>query len=39
MAVVGEFKPAGVPQHVRMNEKGEFRSHAGPGHHALISGY
>jgi hypothetical protein len=31
-------EPAGVPQHVGMNEKGEFRGHARPGHHALISG-
>jgi hypothetical protein len=37
VAVVGELEPAGVPQHVGMNEKGEFRSHARPGHHALIS--
>jgi hypothetical protein len=27
-----------VPQHVGMNEEGEFRGHARPGHHALISG-
>ena len=38
MAVVGELEPAGVPQHVGVNEKGEFRGHARPGHHALISG-
>ena len=31
VAVVGELEPAGVPQHVGMNEKGEFRSHARPG--------
>jgi hypothetical protein len=34
----GELEPTGVPQHVGMNEKGEFRSDTGPGHHALISG-
>ena len=33
---VGELEPAGVPQHVGMNEKGEFRGHARPGHHPLI---
>jgi len=37
-AVLGELEPAGVPQHVGMNEEGEFRGHARPGHHALISG-
>ena len=37
VAVVGELEPAGVPQHVGMNEKGELRGHARPGHHALIS--
>ena len=26
VAVVGELEPAGVPQHVGMNEKGEFRT-------------
>ena len=25
VAVVGELEPAGVPQHVGMNEKGELR--------------
>ena len=39
VAVVGELEPAGMPQHVGMHEKREFRSHARPGHHALISGY
>jgi hypothetical protein len=39
VVVVGELEPAGVPQHVGMNGKCEFRSHASPGHHALISGY
>jgi len=39
MAVVGELEPAGMPQHVGMHEEGEFRSHARPGNHALISGY
>ena len=39
VAVVGELEPAGMPQHVRMNEEREFRSHARPGNHALISGY
>jgi hypothetical protein len=39
MAVVGELEPAGVPQHVGMHEEGEFRSHARPGNHSLISGY
>jgi hypothetical protein len=38
VAVVGELEPAGVPQHVGMNEKGEFRCHPRPGNHALISG-
>jgi hypothetical protein len=38
VAIVGELEPACVPQHVGMNEKGEFSSHACPGHHALISG-
>src|SRR6516165_12128072 len=28
-----------MPQHVGMHEEREFRSHAGPGNHALISGY
>jgi hypothetical protein len=28
VTVVGELEPAGVPQHVGMNGKGEFRSHA-----------
>src|SRR6516165_2971616 len=39
VAVVGELEPAGMPQHVGMHEEGEFRSHARPGNHALISGY
>ena len=39
MAVVGELESADVSQHVGMNEEGEFRGHAGPGHHALISGF
>ena len=39
VAVVGELEPAGVPQHVGMHEEREFRSHARPGNHALISGY
>src|SRR5215813_7027121 len=39
VAVVGELEPAGMPQHVGMHEEGEFRSHASPGNHALISGY
>jgi hypothetical protein len=39
VAVVGELKPAGVPQHVGMHEEREFRSHPRPGNHALISGY
>jgi len=30
---------AGMPQHVGMHEEREFRSHARPGNHALISGY
>ena len=38
VAIVGELEPAGVPQHVGMNGKGEFRGDARPGHHALISG-
>ena len=38
VAVVGELEPAGMPQHVGMHEEREFRSHARPGHHALISG-
>jgi hypothetical protein len=38
-AVVGELEPTSMAQHVGMNEKGEFRSQARPGHHALISGY
>src|SRR5215472_1589756 len=38
VAVVGELEPAGMPQHVGMHEEGEFRSHARPGNHALISG-
>jgi hypothetical protein len=38
MAVVGELEPACVPQHVGVNGKCEFRGHARPGHHALISG-
>src|SRR5262249_32098177 len=38
VAVVGELKPAGMPQHVGMHEEREFRSHARPGNHALISG-
>src|SRR5499427_9135983 len=38
-AIVGELEPAGMPQHVGMHEEGEFRSHACPGNHALISGY
>jgi hypothetical protein len=28
-----------MPQHVGMHEEREFRSHARPGNHALISGY
>ena len=39
VAVVGELKPAGMPQHVGMHEEGEFRNHARPGNHALITGY
>src|SRR5262249_4732837 len=39
VAVVGELEPAGMPQHVGMHREREFRSHACPGHHALISGY
>src|SRR5262249_36935583 len=38
VAVVGELEPAGMPQHVGMHEEREFRSYAGPGNHALISG-
>jgi len=38
VAVVGELEPAGMPQHVGMHEEREFRSHARPGNHALISG-
>jgi len=38
VAVVGELEPACVPKHVRVNEEREFRGHARPGHHALISG-
>jgi hypothetical protein len=38
VSVVGELEAAGVPQHVGVNEEGEFRSHARPGNHALISG-
>ena len=38
MAVVGELEPAGVPQHVGVKGKCEFRGHARPGHHALIPG-
>jgi hypothetical protein len=38
VAVVGELEPAGMPQHVGMYEEREFRSHAGPSNHALISG-
>src|SRR6516225_4627565 len=38
VAVVGELEPAGMPQHVRMHEEREFRRHARPGHHALVSG-
>jgi hypothetical protein len=38
VAVIGELEPTGMPQHVGMNEEGEFRSYARPGHHALISG-
>ena len=37
MAVVGELEPTGMPQHVGVDKKAEFRSHARPGHHALIS--
>ena len=37
-AVVGELEPTGVPQHVGVDKKAEFRSDARPGHHALISG-
>jgi hypothetical protein len=39
VTVVGELEPAGMPQHVGMYEEREFRSHARPGNHALISGY
>ena len=39
VAVVGELEPAGMPQHVGMHEEHEFRRHARPGNHALISGY
>jgi hypothetical protein len=39
VAVVGELEPAGMPQHVGMHEEREFRRHARPGNHALISGY
>ena len=39
VAVVGELEPAGMPQHVGMHEEREFRSHAHPGNHALISSY
>src|SRR5215472_8875968 len=39
VAVVGELETAGMPQHVGMHEEREFRSHASPGNHALISGY
>jgi hypothetical protein len=28
-----------MPQHVGMHEEREFRNHARPGNHALISGY
>src|SRR6516164_6262524 len=28
VAVVGKLEPACVPQHVRVNEEGEFRGHA-----------
>jgi hypothetical protein len=35
----GELEPAGMPQHVGMHEEREFRRHARPGNHALISGY
>jgi hypothetical protein len=38
VAFVGELEPTGVPQHVGMDKKAEFRGHARPGHHALISG-
>jgi hypothetical protein len=38
VAVIGELEPAGMPQHVGMHEEREFRSHARPGNHALISG-
>jgi len=38
VAVVGELEPAGMPQHVGMHEEREFRCHARPGNHALISG-
>src|SRR5215472_5452029 len=37
VAVVGELEPAGMPQHVGMHQEREFRSHARPGNHALIS--
>jgi hypothetical protein len=39
VAVVGELETAGMPQYVGMHEEREFRSHARPGNHALISGY
>jgi hypothetical protein len=39
VAVVGELKPAGVPQHLGMHEEREFCRHARPSNHALISGY
>ena len=38
VAVVGELEAAGMAQHVGMHEEREFRSHARPGNHALISG-
>ncbi len=38
VAVIGELEAAGMPEHVGVNEEGEFRSHARPGNHALISG-
>ncbi len=38
VAVVRELEPTSMPQHVRVDKKGEFRRHARPGHHALISG-
>ena len=38
VAVVGELEPAGMAQHVGVYKEREFRRHARPGNHALISG-